>query len=272
MDTIKKMQFLSDMQLPCYDDGKKFTTTSKLDKIDDILAYTPYNKVSSNLYRLYSKMPLNPFVPGYGIPDELKDVVVISTHADFVRNITKPFVSAEKEDVLRGTFDNSATNAAVLYLMTENLLPDNVLVAFTGNEEHGMRGAKRLAYDLGTNLRPRFIALDVTDLGYKTKKSFSIENAFSLSKSEIDEVIAIAKETGQQGCGMIEALPDEAYAYANNGFKCFSLCVPTKGDMHSDSGCLMRASSYFDYVDMVGHIASNWHSRTRDNNFGGRYI
>ncbi|MFQ9022476.1 MAG: hypothetical protein ACLR6J_16980 [Parabacteroides merdae] len=41
----------------------------------------------------------------------------------------------------KGTFDNSATNAAVIDLMLRGELDESVLVAFTGDEEKDSAGA-----------------------------------------------------------------------------------------------------------------------------------
>lgn len=249
-----KLYVLQEMQRPCYDNGKKFTETAKLDRIHQLLAKTPYYQhgLQGKLVRLYSKMSLS------SLPRE--NLLVISTHIDFVKNIRKPFVQVSATDnMLHGTFDNSATNAAALYLMMTDALPDNVIVAFTGNEESGMRGAAELDGFLTSQLgvSPFYLALDVTDIGFK-KKQFSIENTFSLSKDCRDELVKIAQEMKYQGYLYPKALPDEAYAYAGRGARSCSLCVPTDGPMHSDKGCYMELSAYLSYVDIVGHIAKTF--------------
>ena len=47
-------------------------------------------------------------------------------------SITRCFSRSEGPGLLRGTFDNAITNAAVRFLMLSDTLPDNVLIAFTG--------------------------------------------------------------------------------------------------------------------------------------------
>lgn len=263
----KKLEYLNLVQLPCYDDGREFTNRTKLDKISEVLSGTPYQKYSFPLFDLYSRRPIDMSSAGN------KEVVVLSTHADFVPAIKTPFAKLGNNGVLQGTFDNSATNAAALYLLAEGLLPENVLVAFTGNEESGMRGARMLSSLIGHWFNPRIIALDVTDVGYEDK-FFSIENTFSLKKSELNEVLNIARQTGLPGYVYPKALPDEAHAYASCKNKCFSLCVPTKGLMHSNSGCRMKANAYFHYIDTLQHLATNWISinRNEEIDIGGRNI
>ena len=79
-----------------------------------------------------------------------------------------------------GTYDNAATNAAILNLMLEGTLPEYVLVAFTGDEERGCKGAKHLMGMLsaaGVTIRHLFV-LDVTDMGWVEGSDFTIENDF----------------------------------------------------------------------------------------------
>ena len=257
-----KLFCLQEVQLPCYDNGKKFTETAKLDRIHELLRGTSYKGLQGNLVRLYSK----------GSLETLKqdNVIVISTHADFVWNIRDPFVKiSEQDNLMLGTFDNSATNAAALYLMMNDLLPDNVLVAFTGNEESGMRGAAELDKFLRktSGLSPFYLVLDVTDIGFG-KKQFSIENTFSLPRAYRDELVRIAQEMKYQGYLYPKALPDEAYAYAERGALSCSLCVPTKGNMHSDNGCYMQLDAYLSYVDILEHIAKTFTPPTIELNEG----
>lgn len=244
----RKLELLYKMQQPCYDDNKTFTNTAKLDKIRELSEGNSYSaiRVQGDLFHLYSQSPLDRLDPAH--------TIVLSTHADFVPAIQNPFVEV-KGDVLHGTFDNSATNAAALYLMLEANLPMNVLVAFTGNEEHGMRGAaeldKFLVSQLGTH--PFYLTLDVTNIGYK-KKQYSIENTFSLPEENIQDLIQICKGTGYNGYLYPQALADESYEYSRLGAKCCSFCVPTKGPMHSDKGCSMELTAYLAYVDVLERI------------------
>jgi len=261
-----KLYCLQEMQRLCHDNGEKFTEADKLDRIRYLLetksAKISYQELQGKLVRLYSKGPL------HSIPRN--NVLVLSTHVDFVKNIKHPFVELSATDnVLHGTFDNSATNAAALYLMLSGALPDNVIVAFTGNEESGMRGAAELDEFLTSQLEvsPFYLVLDVTDIGFK-KKQFSIENTFSMPTDLKNDLIKIAQEVKYQGYLYPKALPDEAYAYAQRGARSCSLCVPTDGPMHSDKGCDMELSAYLSYVDVLEHIANTFKPPTPNLNRG----
>lgn len=245
----RKLIILSEMQRPCYDNGKKFIVTDKLDRISQLLSDTSYVETQENLFRLYSKVPLNELNPEH--------LIVLSTHADFVSNIRRPFVKVSySQNLLLGTFDNSATNAAALYLLLEGNLPENVLVAFTGNEEYGMKGAAKLDQYLQAALgvSPFYLALDVTDIGFR-QKQFSIENTFSLPRDTIENLVHIVKGTGHRGYLYPNALPDEAHQYSRIGALSCSLCVPTQGPMHSNKGCYMELSAYFNYIDVLEHLS-----------------
>lgn len=252
--SLEKINLLHQVQMPCYDDGKRFTETAKLDRIRHLLKDSTYTETKGNLFRLYTKCS----------PDSqaFENVVVISSHADFVSAIRHPFLNVQSGGMLKGTFDNAATNAAALFLMLYGDLPDNVFVAFTGNEESGMRGAVELDRFLCSRIggHPCYLTLDVTDIGFK-EKSFSIENTFSLPRPLFQEIIGFAKETGLNGYCYPRALPDEAYAYARQGAHGCSICVPTKGPMHSDAGCKMELRAYLGYIDVVGHIAKSLAAR-----------
>lgn len=66
-----------------------------------------------------------------------------------------------------GTFDNSITNASIVYLMLSRALPRNVIVAFTGDEEETSRGAldvSRFIEDHNLDVLNIFV-LDVTEEG-----------------------------------------------------------------------------------------------------------
>ena len=40
-------------------------------------------------------------------------------------------------------------------------------------------------------------------------------------------------------------------SYYSNGFECFSFCIPTKGEMHSNSGLRTRISTYDNYIEAL---------------------
>ena len=106
---------------------------------------------------MYSKVPLSE------LPDEL---IVISSHVDCQRQITKCFSKDYDDDLMQGTFDNSLTNAMTVSLMLEDALAMNVVVAFTGDEEEDSTGAADVAaFFQNLHKKIKVIVLDVTDMG-----------------------------------------------------------------------------------------------------------
>ena len=43
----------------------------------------------------------------------------------------------------------------------------------------------------------------------------------------------------------------EIYAYSRHGLECFSFCIPTKGQMHSNAGLKTRLSTYDKYIEAL---------------------
>lgn len=94
----------------------------------------------------------------------------------------KLFAKDEDELCWKGTFDNSATNAAVIDLMLRGELDESVLVAFTGDEEKDSAGAIEIMQMLGRMecLVGKALVLDVTNEGWEDEAAFSIETIMVL--------------------------------------------------------------------------------------------
>ncbi len=216
--------------------------TGRLDLIKDLLKDTEYYLTEIGLCHLYSREPL---VKMEG------PVTVLSSHVDTVHEITKPFSRVKDEKKLHGTYDNSITNAAILTLMLENRLPDSVVVAFTGNEEYGMRGAYGLGKYLKDNgIKAHIIVTDVTDRGYKGKNVFSFENSCHADKWTEDKLNRF-KNSDYKWNLADNYGDDETRSYSRNGFECFSFCIPIKGEMHSNEGVKTRISTYDKYIEAL---------------------
>ena len=264
MSEKSRLTILQYLTCTCRDNGKKITDDLKLRRIEELLRQTnsPYKAVATGkLFRLYGRTPV----------ESQDNVVVISAHADIVNGIKEPWVE-QKGNLLYGTFDNAAGDACAAILMYENVLPDNVFVAFTMNEEAGMRGAKEVSkYFKSINKEFGAVVLDVTDVGFGKGVDFTVENDY-WSESFGLSVIGIAERMGRyafvpntrkkdlsyvpkeryMGFGM----PDEAWAYKREGVQTCSLCIPTRGEMHDDSGLAMSKSSYMKYINAVGNITT----------------
>lgn len=69
----------------------------------------------TGLFHLYSKVPLSE------LPDKL---IVIFSHVNYQRQITKCFAKDCDNDLMQRIFDNSLTNAITASLMLEDTLED----------------------------------------------------------------------------------------------------------------------------------------------------
>ena len=107
-------------------------------------------------------------------------MIIISSHVDCEHKITDCFseVCDTDNSLIKGTYDNLLTNASIVSLMLEGELPENVLIAFTGDEEVGSKGARKLTKYLKKNSIEIkcAIVLDVTDMGWKEAADFTVEN------------------------------------------------------------------------------------------------
>lgn len=262
------LDILGRLCVPCRDNGSHFTETDRLEAIDEILSEynSPYKRRNySGLFALYSRVN----------PKTVKNAVVISSHIDCVRSI-REFYSRETDDgFLHGTYDNAITDAASLIAMLGGRLPDNVFVAFTGDEEENSRGAADLCEYLQELCGVEFFAIvtDVTHDGFEDGASFTVENDF-LYDEELSAVASIAQECGciwryvPETLGDIpecitpshfvphESLEDESWEYDENDVSCFSLCLPCSGNMHSGKGVKIRQRSFLDYCDVLPKMAT----------------
>ena len=262
---------LSEISLPSYDNGYVFTETARLDKIKEIAARSPYQtRIDKNRFTLYAKKPL-------GL---IKDrVIVLSTHIDAVKEITRFYTEERDKDTIHGTFDNALTNAAALALMLEGSLPDNVLIAFTADEEMNSSGA----IDVVTYLRKASkgifaIVLDVTDVGYQDAL-FTVENNFyrstryhkavkttleslplsyrfvTVEPAYLPDYIPLSRVERNSDGGIFEALCDESWAYDEESVECFSLCIPIKGEMHTNNGASCQKKAFQAYKEAISAFA-----------------
>ena len=164
------MSILSKVNVMSQDNEVKFIKLSRLKAINKLLTTTqsPYIKERkeglSIIYR-HKEFPWPPSVKSKAKGHFL----IISSHIDslYPRHFTKDYSKTE----LLGTFDNSITNAVILFLMVNRKLPKNILVAFTGDEENEGKGAKETAVFLteqdGIQSYFEFaITLDVSNCGY----------------------------------------------------------------------------------------------------------
>ncbi len=264
------IKLLKDVNVLCRDNGIRFNSdeSERIDVIKEKLKGTDYNILQKDLFILCHKKDLTQ----YG-----DDTTLISTHIDCKKSIGEAglshcFSKRIGDNMLLGTYDNSITNAAVLHLMINNELLDNVIVAFTGDEEEGCNGAQQVTEFLSEfGMNYRCTVLDVTYEGWDENADFTIENNFW--KDELGKkVISVVENDGskwlfvpedlknipdyikKENINDEEALEDESWTYDENKVECFSLCLPVDGDMHKDEGVKARISSFYKYMDILKKI------------------
>lgn len=266
---MELIDVLSAVSVISRDNGEKFTQADRIDAITSLLWNSSYRRVNPDgLFVLYAKKPLNEFTEA---------VTVITSHIDCEKNITQCFSRSEPGGLLRGTYDNAITNAAVAHLMMTGSLPENTLVAFTGDEEENSTGAEQLAKFLqkaGIKIRHIFV-LDVTNMGWDENADFTVENNFwdgDCGSGIINSVTALNRNWRfvPSDCGDIppfvpkqfiigiEAMEDESWCFDEYDINCCSFCIPIAGEMHSDHGVLARESSFYNYTDALAEIIKNY--------------
>lgn len=234
------------------DDGKRFTITTRIDEIETLLRESNYHLIhKGDLSLIYARQT-----------DPTQWKVLISSHIDCVY---QDCFMEDTGDYWKGTFDNSATNAALVDLMLHDKLYESVVIAFTGDEEINSGGAIEVMntlYQLNTDL-DYGIVLDVTEEGWDDEAAFSIENDRGFDILTGYQIIQ-KLQASEKPCTLVHfAEPDETWDYGKgieNGFPplpCLSLCLPAKGELHGEAGVLIRKSSIIPYQQLLIELANN---------------
>ncbi|MBR4968298.1 MAG: hypothetical protein IKY19_08755 [Bacteroidaceae bacterium] len=237
---------LQAVTVDCKDNGEYFTVADRVAVIEQILEKSDYKLIAREpLALLYAKREVC----------EGDCVLLISSHIDCVYN--RCFCTDEG-DCLRGTFDNSFTNAAVLWAMINAALPDNVVVAFTGNEESDSKGAVQAVVALGQmgHEVQSAIVLDVTNEGWNSGASFTLENDLGIDILTGYNIISSLESFSGKFAFKHNALPDESWDYAEYGIPSLTLCVPVGGELHGDAGVLLRKESAVEYCNVLPLLAN----------------
>ena len=236
---------LRTVTVDCKDNGECFTVTDRVAVIERMLENTEYKLISRQpLALLYAKRQVC----------EGDRVLLISSHIDCLH--VDCFCS-DDGDSLRGTFDNSFTNAALLWNMLHDKLPDNVVVAFTGNEESDSQGAVQTVVALGQMgcEVAAALVLDVTNEGWESGALFTLENDLGIDILTGYNIISSLEQYGGRFAFKHNALPDESWDYADYGIPSLTLCVPVDGDLHGDAGVMLRKESALEYCNVLSLIA-----------------
>ena len=226
-------KLLEAVTVDCKDDGERFTVSDRIEVIERLL--------DKSLYKIISREPLA-LIYAKREPQCGDSVLLFSSHADCLHGNC---FCRDEGDFLRGTFDNSFTNAALLWAMLNDLLPDGSVVAFTGNEETDSQGAAQVVLTIG-RMQCRIslaVTLDVTNVGWCENSLFTIENDACIDMLAAHKIISSLVEYDGRYSFRHDAEPDESWLYAEYGVPSFSFCIPASGDLHGDEGVLLSKES-----------------------------
>lgn len=252
-------EILEKIAYPARSNKDGFYVTEKLDAIASVL----YEENSP--FQLVEKTE-HAWIFGQKEPEPGMSPILISSHADIVTFIKSPFSKMVDDDTFfHGTYDNLGTNAAAVAMMLNHPMPEGTFFAFTSEEETGkcLGADYALSYiRMKTGCDPLCIALDVTDEGYDTNRLCTMEG-FHAKTEEIRQHILLKMLSGEgneqsfevvklHGKDDVSCLPkeyvakgttvfDESIFYAHKNCNSFSLCLPSDGEMHSDSGLYVKA-------------------------------
>ena len=243
-DNDEIYRLLGSVTSDCKDDGKSFQVCDRIEFIKKYLGGSSYELLAEdNLFLLYGKKQ---FSVG-------TSVVLVSSHIDCV--YTRCFCE-EQGDYYRGTFDNSFTNAVLLYAMKEEMLPENVVIAFTGDEEHDSAGAIAVNLYLTKKQNPIVFALvlDVTNVGGDENHYFAVENDFGIDLLTAHRIVeGLASYTNLYSY-LHNAEPDESWDYSEYGIPCMTLSATVAGNMHSDEGVLVHRNTFEVYCNALQKV------------------
>lgn len=243
---ISLFKLLEQLTVDCKDNGENFVVAERLSVIERLLENSPY--------RLVAREPLALLFAKECFCESGK-AVLVSSHIDCVY----PSLFCHDEgDTMRGTFNNSFGNVAVIWNMLNGSLPENVVVAFTGDEEKDSAGALqalRALSKLECTLSDA-IVLDVTNVGWNSGASFTIENDACIDIMTAYGIVSSLEQYSGRFAFLHNAEPDESWCYAEYGVPTLSLCLPVGGELHSKEGVLLRKDAAQEYCRVLS-ILSN---------------
>lgn len=284
------LRILKKAALPCISNKNEgFTEKGKLNRLCKFLS----DETEIQLYdrTIYYDMYCNHKTEGL-LNNNLghttdKKLVLITSHADLTKPCNKKPYFDYKDGKYEGTFDNSGTNAVLCILAKENLIPDNLVFAFTANEENGgMQGIECAFYEMkkkGFNLS--VICLDMTYDGYKERVMFNYENLTDSAKKEMNDTyskmnlenkdekykeflivpydysfkspkeldcVTLDSEAGEDEGGFLCELEEDRKFKIN----AMSFCMPCKGNMHSEEGVKVNDAVFEGYIYSLGEYVN----------------
>ncbi|MBR3517981.1 MAG: hypothetical protein IKM88_04915 [Lachnospiraceae bacterium] len=263
---------LEEIALPARSNKHGFKVTDKLEKIDEVLQRegSPFHLIKKSDHA---------WIFGQEEMEWGKKALLVSSHADIVKDIQHPFSELDEEThYFKGTYDNLGTNGASVDLMLNHEIPKNVYFSFTAEEESGRNTGAEFSYAYvrnRTGQAPDVIVLDVTDEGYDNDRLFTVEGLTAPAEEDrtrfLNTIYQIEGE--KQSFEVVRMykkddnsfLPksyrsteltaaDESYFYAKQKCLSFSMDLPTDGSMHSDSGLYTKEAVMYGYCASLAQM------------------
>lgn len=238
------------LTVPSSDNGQAFVHTERLHLITRALTDSTYQQLDDMpLAKVYRHQNFQKNSP----------ILLISCHIDSVYD---DYFASLKDEEMQGTFDNSVCNAILIEAMLNSLLPAQVLVSFTGDEEYNSSGADQTIELLRNKglfaSLEMVIALDITEECYR-KAHYTIENYFVAQHKSQSLCTFSTKHNFKNFLQGImhattfikDAEADESWQYDEHNLNCFSLCLPCRllgTDMHADTGVAILQESLKKYT------------------------
>ena len=240
------LQLIQKVTVDCKDNQRVFTSKERIKVIKTLLETTSYHPLyEGKLCYIFGKKS----VKG-------QSTVLISSHIDCVYD--RLFYKDHSTEHIQGTFDNSLTNACVLKNMLDDIFQDNVIVAFTGDEEEDGKGAQEVVNMLSqwnTNISTAMV-LDLSEEGWERECPFTIENDLGIDIFKAHHIVEILKPYRDIMGFVHDSEPDEAWDYDEFEIPSFTLGFPIWGDMHDEDGVLARKSSLPIYCQVMALLAN----------------
>ena len=106
------------------------------------------------------------------------------------------------------------------------------------------------------------VVTDVTEEGWDDQKAFTIENVLPEDdKSQQRKMVKALKEAvvdiDNTPCVIVDGEPDEAWEYDEYELPCCSVCMPCKGDMHSEEGVEIRSAGISAYSEALAAVVNH---------------
>ena len=97
---------------------------------------------------------------------------------------------------------------------------------------------------------------DVTEEGWEDEKAFTIENVLpeddeSRQQRMAESLKGAVADIDGNPCVIVDGEPDEAWEYDEYDLPCCSVCMPCRGDMHSEEGVEIRRAGIKAYAEAL---------------------